>query len=104
MGDDDAAFGQQIAAKASRKLKGQQAAAGNAWFGLGMLGVIGWSVAVPTVIGAFLGLWLDSHHRGVHSWTLTLLVAGLMLGCANAWFWVAKQGDAIERQAGGHDD
>jgi predicted F0F1-ATPase subunit len=32
------------------------------WFGLGMMGLIGWSVAVPTLLGAALGLWLDSRH------------------------------------------
>ena len=42
-----------------------------------MMGLIGWSVAVPTLLGAALGLWLDQHHPGKHSWTLALLVAGL---------------------------
>jgi ATP synthase protein I len=44
---------------------------------LGMMGLIGWSVAVPTLLGAALGIWLDKHHPGKHSWTLALLVAGL---------------------------
>ena len=34
------------------------------WFGLGMMGLIGWSVAVPTLLGAALGLWLDQHYPG----------------------------------------
>ena len=42
-----------------------------------MMGLIGWSVAVPTVLGAALGLWLDQHYPGTHSWTLALLMAGL---------------------------
>ncbi len=45
-----------------------------------MTGLIGWSVA-----GAALGLWLDEHHPSGHSWTLALLMAGLMIGCLNAW-------------------
>jgi predicted F0F1-ATPase subunit len=48
------------------------------WFGLGMMGLIGWSVAIPTLLGAALGIWLDSRHPGSHSWTLALLVAGLV--------------------------
>ncbi len=68
------------------------------WFGLGMLGVIGWSVTVPTLLGAMLGLWLDRHHPGAHSWTLALLVAGLIFGCANAWRWVSDQNAAIHRE------
>jgi ATP synthase protein I len=60
------------------------------WFGLGMMGLVGWSVVVPTLLGAALGIWLDKHHPGKHSWTLALLVAGLA-GCLNAWHWVAKE-------------
>jgi hypothetical protein len=32
--------------------------------------------------------------RASHSWTLALLVAGL-LGCLNAWHWVAKEDKAM---------
>ena len=42
-----------------------------------MMGLIGWSVVVPTLLGAALGIWLDERHPGAHSWTLALLVAGL---------------------------
>ena len=41
-------------------------------FGLGMLGLIGWAVVVPTLLGAALGLWLDAHYPARHSWTLAL--------------------------------
>jgi ATP synthase protein I len=56
-----------------------------------MMGLIGWSVVIPTLLGAGLGIWLDKHHPGEHSWTLALLVAGLAIGCFNAWHWVAKE-------------
>jgi ATP synthase protein I len=46
---------------------------------------------VPTVLGAWLGVWWDKHHPGSRPWTLALLVAGLVIGCANAWYWVAQQ-------------
>jgi ATP synthase protein I len=95
MSDDEPAFSRQIAAKAVRKLKAQRADVQNLWFGLGMFGTIGWSVTVPTLLGAMLGLWLDRHHPGTHSWTLAFLVAGLVLGCAIAWHWVSDQNAAI---------
>ena len=45
-----------------------QAKGGNStqgvWFGLGMMGLIGWSVIVPTLLGAALGIWLGQHHPG----------------------------------------
>ncbi len=85
---------EQVGAKATRKLKARNSTQG-VWFGLGMMGLIGWSVVVPTLLGAALGIWLDKHHPGGRSWTLALLVGGLAIGCLNAWFWVAKEEKAM---------
>jgi ATP synthase protein I len=85
----------QVASKVALKLKARRAAGQPAWFGLGMLGTIGWSVAVPTLAGAMLGAWWDRRHPGPHSWTLALLIAGLILGCANAWRWVSAEDKAM---------
>ena len=75
---DRTAFSREVGAKAARKLKARRNSTQGVWFGLGMMGLIGWSVAVPTLLGAALGLWLDNRHPGSHSWTLALLVAGLV--------------------------
>ena len=85
----------QVGAKAARKLKARRKNRPVVWSGLGMMGLIGWSVVVPTLLGAALGVWLDKNHPGAHSWTLALMVAGLVLGCANAWYWVAQQDKAM---------
>ncbi len=82
---------QEVGAKAARKLRAQRHVTRTVWFGLGMMGLIGWSVAIPTLLGAALGLWLDRHYPGGRSWTLALLVAGLAIGCFNAWHWVTKE-------------
>ena len=92
---DKPTFAEQIGANAARKLKARRNPAPGLWFGLGVMGLIGWSVAIPTLLGAALGLWLDRHHPGKHSWTLALLVAGLSLGCLNAWHWVATEQQII---------
>jgi ATP synthase protein I len=84
-------FSEEVGAKAARKLKARRNSARAVWFGLGMMGLIGWSVVVPTLLGAALGIWLDGHHPGKHAWTLALLAAGLTIGCLNAWHWVAKE-------------
>ena len=97
-------FAEQVGAIASRKLKARRNGVQGVWFGLGMTGLIGWSVAVPTLAGTALGLWLDKHHPGGHSWTLALLVAGLVIGCLNAWHWVAKEGKAMREEPGDHDE
>ena len=91
---NEAAFSGQVGAKAARKLKARQSTQG-VWFGLGMMGLIGWSVVVPTLLGAALGIWLDKHHPGKHARTPALLVAGLAIGCLNAWHWVAKEDKAM---------
>ncbi len=91
---------QQVGRQAARKLKARRDGAPGVWSGLGMMGLVGWSVVVPTLLGAALGMWLDRRHDGMHSWTLALLVAGLTLGCVNAWHWVAKEDRAIHADSG----
>ncbi len=91
-------FSQQIGAKASRKLKARRNPTPGVWFGLGMMGLIGWSVVVPTLLGAALGLWLDRRYPGGRSWTLALLMAGLAIGCLNAWHWVSREDKAMHEE------
>lgn len=63
-------------------------------FGLGLFGIVGWSIAIPTVIGIALGVYLDNRFTQTFSWTLTLLFAGVILGALNAWKWIKeKTGD-----------
>jgi ATP synthase protein I len=93
----DTEFGQQVGDMAARKLKAQRHVMKTVWSGLGMMGLIGWSVAVPTLLGATLGIWLDKHYPGEHSWTLALLVIGLGLGCFTAWRWVVKEDREIHK-------
>jgi ATP synthase protein I len=68
------------------------------WFGLGMFGLVGWAVSIPTVIGIAVGVWLDSVFPGPISWTLTFLFIGIVLGCLNAWYWVSKERDRIQKK------
>jgi len=79
------------AKQVSRKLKAKTRRKRSAWFGLGMFGLVGWAIAVPTLIGIALGIWLDGQATTERSWTLALLIAGLCLGCFNAWIWVSRE-------------
>ena len=101
---NESTFAGQVGAKAARKLKARRNSKPGIWFGLGMMGLIGWSVAIPTLLGAALGLWLDKRYPGGRSWTLALLVAGLAIGCLNAWHWVAKEDKAMRNEAEDHDE
>lgn len=97
-------FSQQVGIKAARKIKAQRHVTRTVWSGLGMMGLIGWSVAIPTLLGAALGLWLDDRYPGGRSWTLALMAAGLVLGCFNAWHWVAKEEREIREQENDDDE
>ena len=101
---EETPLARQVGTKAARKLKAQHHTTRTIWFGLGMMGLIGWSVAIPTLLGASLGLWLDKHYPGPHSWTLTLLFIGLIIGCVNAWHWVAKEEKAMKEEQEDDDE
>ena len=94
---DQTAFGREVGAKAARKLRARSSTQG-VWFGLGMMGLVGWSVVVPTLLGAALGIWLDNRYPGTYSWTLMLLVIGLLMGCWNDWHWVAQEDKEMREQ------
>ena len=96
----DQAFVEHVVARALLRERAR-AAGSSVWFGLGTMGIIGWSVTVPTLLGTALGHWLDGRHPGEHSWTLALLSAGLVLGCLNAWAWVAQQARSFRALSGG---
>ena len=82
---------EEIGRKAERKRRARARGPMGLWFGFGMFGLVGWSVAVPMVIGIALGVFLDRRLDSGFSWTLTLLFAGLFVGCVIAWYWVRAE-------------
>jgi ATP synthase protein I len=55
---------------------------------LAQIGVLGWIIVVPMLLGMFTGRWLDHRlHSGLF-WTAPLLLVGLGLGCWSAWKWM----------------
>jgi ATP synthase protein I len=89
-------FEKKIGSSEARKLLARQNKSKAVWFGLGMMGMIGWSVAVPTLIGVAIGIWLDVNFSSHISWTITFLFVGLVMGCINAWYWVEREQKKIE--------
>ncbi len=81
-----------VGRKAERRERARQEGRHTVWFGFGMFGLVGWAVAVPALAGVALGHWLDTRYAGGPSWTITGLVAGVGLGCLNAWWWVQRAG------------
>ena len=83
----------EVARRVSRRRRAQRERDRSVWFSLGMMGLVGWSVAIPTLLGIGLGWWIDATWPGRVSWTLTLLVVGVAIGCLNAWHWVRQEGE-----------
>jgi ATP synthase protein I len=52
---------------------------------LAMIGSLGWTIVTPTLVGIFVGRWLDRELGSGIFWTLGLLVLGLAIGCTFAW-------------------
>lgn len=55
------------------------------WRSLSVLGTVGWSIALPAALGAWLGHRLDVHFATGVRFTLMLLTAGVALGSVVAW-------------------
>ncbi len=55
------------------------------WQGLSLVGAVGWVVALPAVVGALLGHWIDVELATGLFWSLSLLTLGLAMGCVAAW-------------------
>jgi ATP synthase protein I len=84
---------EEVERKARRKLRAGREEDRTAWFWLGMFGLVGWSIAIPTLIGVALGVWIDRRWSGPVSWALTLLIVGIAIGCLNAWYWIKQESD-----------
>lgn len=89
---------QRVAAEEARKLRARRHREHSIWFGLGTFGMIGWSIAIPTLLGIALGIWIDTRWPSRFSWTLMLLFVGIVLGCLNAWYWLDREQAIIQRE------
>lgn len=98
MSSQDDAFHRSVGSRQARKMVRRREGEGSIWFSISMYGIIGWSVAVPTMLGVLFGYWIDRAWPGRISWTLTLMVIGVCLGCLNAWYWVQRQRRGIEER------
>jgi ATP synthase protein I len=81
----------EVARRAERRERARRERDRGIWFSLGLLGVVGWSVTIPALLGVALGTWIDGRWPSRVSWTLTLLLLGIVLGGVNAWRWVQGQ-------------
>ena len=58
-----------------------------------IIGVYGWQMAIPVLLGILAGTFLDRYAPVTHiSWTLNLIIIGFGIGIFNATRWVHREG------------
>lgn len=96
--DSQKDFRRKVRESQQRKLRARRQGDQGVWFGLGMFGLVGWSVAIPALLAIAVGVWIDARFQSRYSWTLMLLFLGVCIGCLNAWFWVSRERQSISEQ------
>ncbi|MFB6276679.1 MAG: AtpZ/AtpI family protein [Halothece sp.] len=67
------------------------------WFGLAMMGIVGWSVALPTLAGVAIGIGLEALFPQFSPGIIIIsILVGLGLGCLIAWFWIQQESQEDE--------
>jgi ATP synthase protein I len=74
----------KIRKKEIRKIRARKRRQNSIWFGLGMIGTLGWMVVELT--------------NSQLPWTLILLLSGVFIGCFNAVRWIMQEQKEIERE------
>ncbi len=79
-------FEEHIGKKASWMQKWRKK--GIVWETVIVVGAIGWMVALPMVIGGYIGGYIDKNFQaaaGGVSWTVTFIILGLFIALYSVW-------------------
>lgn len=57
---------------------------------LGQIGILGWTIIVPTLIGVLIGRWLDRTFETGVFFTAPLIMIGAAFGLWSAWKWMNR--------------
>lgn len=58
---------------------------------LGQIGILGWAIVLPTLMGLALGHWLDRTFGTRVFFSAPLLMIGAAVGFWSAWKWMHRQ-------------
>lgn len=81
----------EVDGRVARKMRARRTTRQSVWMGLRLFGMIGWSVVLPVLLGVACGVWIDGRWPSRVSWTVTLLFAGVMVGCYGAWRFIERE-------------
>jgi ATP synthase protein I len=57
---------------------------------LGQIGILGWTIVVPTLLGVALGRWLDQKFATGVFFSAPLIMIGAAIGFWSAWKWMHR--------------
>lgn len=57
---------------------------------LGQIGILGWTIVVPTLLALVLGRWLDRYFGTGVFFSAPLLMIGAGIGLWSAWKWMHR--------------
>lgn len=79
---------------AERQKRGQENPEPSLGARLGQMGILGWTIVVPTLLGLVVGRWLDTQFSTGIMFATALLMLGAAFGLWSAWRWMHRAGGA----------
>lgn len=55
---------------------------------LGQIGILGWTIIVPILVGLLIGRWLDRQFATGIVFSAALIMVGAAIGMWSAWKWM----------------
>jgi ATP synthase protein I len=86
--EEDDPLVKEVRLRGARELRARREGDPSVARRLAQIGVLGWMIVLPMLIGVFAGRWLDRTFNSGLFWTAPLLMIGLALGCWSAWKWM----------------
>lgn len=87
----DDLFEEEVAAQQRRLIRFRTHGDRSLWHGLGMIGLVGWTIVLPVLIGTAAGTWLDRRLGGGIRFTLGMIALGVIVGGVNVWNWLERE-------------
>lgn len=97
-------FQEEVASRGARLQRHRERGHRGIWLGLATFGMVGWSIAIPALLGIAIGLWLDNQLGSGRRYTLSFFMAGLAFGMVNVWRWINEYRDEPDDDGEPGDD